>query len=155
MASWKQHPAELRERAVAMVFELRAASGSSRGTLASVGQKPGRPTVPQPAYARRSQATPTTRQQRRLQNHYAKLAGCKLKTSNRGERSRWGGNGHRVPPGRAGTGSWASPGPSSSTETRRKPSARTRYASTKPRSTDAFSGLSVFKQVSALIGAVD
>ncbi len=37
MASRKQHPAELRERAVAMVFELRAASGSSRGTLASVG----------------------------------------------------------------------------------------------------------------------
>ena len=41
MASRKQHPAELRERAVAMVFELRAASGSSRGTLASVGQKLG------------------------------------------------------------------------------------------------------------------
>ena len=37
----QQHPAELRERAVAMVFELRAASGSSRGTLASVGQKLG------------------------------------------------------------------------------------------------------------------
>ena len=37
----KQHPAELRERAVAMVFELRATSGSSRGTLASVGQKLG------------------------------------------------------------------------------------------------------------------
>ena len=41
MTSRKQHPAELRERAVAMVFELRAASGSSRGTLASVGQKLG------------------------------------------------------------------------------------------------------------------
>ena len=41
MASRKQHPAELRERAVAMVFELRAESGSSRGTLASVGQKLG------------------------------------------------------------------------------------------------------------------
>ena len=41
MASRKQHPAELRERAVAMVFELRAASGSSRGTLASVGHKLG------------------------------------------------------------------------------------------------------------------
>ena len=40
MASRKQHPAELRERAVAMVLELRAASGSSRGTLA-VGQKLG------------------------------------------------------------------------------------------------------------------
>jgi hypothetical protein len=41
MTSRNQHPAELRERAVAMVFELRAASGSSRGTLASVGQKLG------------------------------------------------------------------------------------------------------------------
>jgi transposase len=41
MTSRMQHPAELRERAVAMVFELRAASGSSRGTLASVGQKLG------------------------------------------------------------------------------------------------------------------
>src|SRR5271155_6220015 len=41
MASRNQHPAELRERAVAMVFELRAASGSSRGALASVGHKLG------------------------------------------------------------------------------------------------------------------
>ena len=41
MPSRKQHPAELRARAVAMVFELRAASGSSRGTLASVGHKLG------------------------------------------------------------------------------------------------------------------
>ena len=41
MQSRKQHPAELRERVVAMVFELRAESGSSRGTLASVGQKLG------------------------------------------------------------------------------------------------------------------
>jgi transposase len=41
MQSRKQHPAELRERAVVMVFELRAESGSSRGTLASVGQKLG------------------------------------------------------------------------------------------------------------------
>ena len=41
MASRKQHPAELRDRAVAMVFELRAASGSSRGTLANVGHKLG------------------------------------------------------------------------------------------------------------------
>src|SRR5208282_3508904 len=41
MTSRKQHPAELRERAVAMVFELRAASGSSRGALASVGHKLG------------------------------------------------------------------------------------------------------------------
>jgi transposase len=39
--SRKQHPAELRERAVAMVFELRAESGSARGTLASVGHKLG------------------------------------------------------------------------------------------------------------------
>ena len=41
MNSRKQHPAELRERAVAMVFELRAESGNSRGTLASVGHKLG------------------------------------------------------------------------------------------------------------------
>ena len=40
MAS-RKHPVELRERAVAMVFELGAATGSSRGTLASVGQKLG------------------------------------------------------------------------------------------------------------------
>jgi len=38
MSSRKQHPAELRERAVAMVFELRAESGSARGTLARVGE---------------------------------------------------------------------------------------------------------------------
>jgi len=37
----KHHPAELRERAVAMVFELRAESGSTRGSLARVGQKLG------------------------------------------------------------------------------------------------------------------
>jgi transposase len=41
MASRKQHPAELRERAVAMVFELRAESGSARGTLARVGGRLG------------------------------------------------------------------------------------------------------------------
>jgi transposase len=41
MASRKQHPAELRERAVAMVFELRAESGSTRGTLARVGGRLG------------------------------------------------------------------------------------------------------------------
>jgi transposase len=41
MASRKQHPAELRERAVAMVFELRAESGSARGTLARVGERLG------------------------------------------------------------------------------------------------------------------
>lgn len=41
MASRKQHPSELRERAVAMVFELRAESGSTRGTLARVGERLG------------------------------------------------------------------------------------------------------------------
>ena len=41
MSSRKQHPAELRERAVAMVFELRAETGESRGTLARVGEKLG------------------------------------------------------------------------------------------------------------------
>ena len=41
MTSRKQHPAELRERAVAMVFELRAESGNSRASLASVGHKIG------------------------------------------------------------------------------------------------------------------
>jgi hypothetical protein len=41
VTSRKQHPAELRGRAVALVFELRAESGNSRGTLASVGHKLG------------------------------------------------------------------------------------------------------------------
>jgi transposase len=41
MASRKQHPAELRERAVAMVFELRAESGNARGSIARVGQRLG------------------------------------------------------------------------------------------------------------------
>lgn len=41
MVSRKQHPAELRERAVAMVFELRAETGSTRGTLARVGERLG------------------------------------------------------------------------------------------------------------------
>jgi transposase len=41
VASRKQDSAELRERAVAMVFELRAESGNSRGTLASVGHSLG------------------------------------------------------------------------------------------------------------------
>jgi transposase len=41
MASRKQHPAELRERAVAMVFELRAESGNSRGSIARVGERLG------------------------------------------------------------------------------------------------------------------
>ena len=41
MTTRKHHPAELRERAAAMVFELRAESGSTRGSLARVGQKLG------------------------------------------------------------------------------------------------------------------
>src|ERR1700753_2672121 len=41
MSSRKQHPAELRERAVAMVFELRAETGETRGALARVGEKLG------------------------------------------------------------------------------------------------------------------
>ena len=41
MVSRKQHPAELRERAVAMVFELRAESGNSRGSIARVGERLG------------------------------------------------------------------------------------------------------------------
>jgi transposase len=41
MASRKQHPAELRERAVAMVFEPRAESGNPRGSIARVGERLG------------------------------------------------------------------------------------------------------------------
>jgi transposase len=41
MASRKQHPAELRERAVAMVFELRVESGNARGSIARVGERLG------------------------------------------------------------------------------------------------------------------
>jgi transposase len=41
MASRKQHPAELRGRAVAMVFELRAESGNPRGSIARVGERLG------------------------------------------------------------------------------------------------------------------
>jgi transposase len=41
MASRKQHPVELRERAVAMVFELRAESGNPRGSIARVGERLG------------------------------------------------------------------------------------------------------------------
>jgi transposase len=41
VTSRKQHPAELRERAVVMVFELCAESGSTRGSLARVGEKLG------------------------------------------------------------------------------------------------------------------
>jgi transposase len=39
MASRKQHPVELGERAVAMVFELRAESGNSRGSIVRVGER--------------------------------------------------------------------------------------------------------------------
>ena len=41
MASRKPHPAELRERAVAMVFELRAETGNARGSIARVGHRLG------------------------------------------------------------------------------------------------------------------
>jgi transposase len=41
MASRKQHPAELLERAVAMVFELRAESGNPHGSIARVGERLG------------------------------------------------------------------------------------------------------------------
>src|ERR1700728_5348964 len=41
MASRKQHPAELRERAVGMVFELRAESGNPRGSIARAGERLG------------------------------------------------------------------------------------------------------------------
>ena len=41
MTTRRHHPAELRERAVAMVFELRAETGSTRGSLARVGEKLG------------------------------------------------------------------------------------------------------------------
>jgi transposase-like protein len=39
--SRKAHPAELRERAVAMVFEVRAETGNARGAIARVGHRPG------------------------------------------------------------------------------------------------------------------
>jgi transposase len=41
MVSRKTHPAELRERAVKMVFDLRAETGNSRGAIARVGQRLG------------------------------------------------------------------------------------------------------------------
>ena len=41
MASRKPYPAELRERAVAMVFELRAETGNARGSIARVGHRLG------------------------------------------------------------------------------------------------------------------
>ena len=41
MASRRAHPAELRERAVKMVFELRAETGNMRGSLARVGERLG------------------------------------------------------------------------------------------------------------------
>lgn len=39
MVSRKAHPAELRERAVKMVFELRAGTGNARGSIAGVGDR--------------------------------------------------------------------------------------------------------------------
>ena len=41
MSSRKAHPAELRERAVRMVFELRAENGNARGSIARVGERLG------------------------------------------------------------------------------------------------------------------
>ncbi len=41
MASGKAHPAELRERAVKMVFDLREQDGNDRGTLRRVGERLG------------------------------------------------------------------------------------------------------------------
>jgi transposase len=41
MVSRKPHPAELRERAVQMVFELRAETGNTRGSIARVGHRLG------------------------------------------------------------------------------------------------------------------
>jgi transposase len=41
MVSRKPHPAELRERAVQMVFDVRAETGNERGSIARVGQRLG------------------------------------------------------------------------------------------------------------------
>lgn len=41
MASGKAHPAELRERAVKMVFDLREQDGNGRGALRRVGERLG------------------------------------------------------------------------------------------------------------------
>ena len=41
MSSRKAHPAELRERAVRMVVELRAKNGNARGSIARVGERLG------------------------------------------------------------------------------------------------------------------
>jgi transposase len=41
MVASKPHPAELRERAVQMVFELRSETGNARGSIARVGQRLG------------------------------------------------------------------------------------------------------------------
>jgi transposase len=41
MASRNAHPAELRERAVAMVFALRAETGNARGSIARIGHRLG------------------------------------------------------------------------------------------------------------------
>ena len=41
MVSRKPHPAELRERAVKMVFEVRAETGNPRGSIARVAERLG------------------------------------------------------------------------------------------------------------------
>jgi transposase len=41
MVSRKPHPDELRERAVKMVFEVRAETGNSRGAIARIGKQLG------------------------------------------------------------------------------------------------------------------
>jgi transposase len=41
MVSRKPHPAELRERAVQMVFEVRTETGNERGSIARVGRQLG------------------------------------------------------------------------------------------------------------------
>jgi transposase len=41
MVSRKPHPAELRERAVQMVFEVRAETGNERGSISRVGHQLG------------------------------------------------------------------------------------------------------------------
>lgn len=41
MASGKAHPAELRERAVKMVFDLREQDGNTRGSIRRVGERLG------------------------------------------------------------------------------------------------------------------
>ena len=58
MASRKAHPAELRERGVAMVFELRAEPGNARGSIARVGHRLGISTEPLRNWCRRRRSIP-------------------------------------------------------------------------------------------------